>query len=818
MNKRVLNISLILLLASTGSVFAQQGFGTNKPSQSAAVDIVSPNKGLLIPRVALQADNLAAPITSPETSLIVYNTTFNAANNLKQGFYFWEGTKWEPFTTATTDLNTTNVSLAVVAGELVLTDSDGHPVKVDVADLDKQQITTFALGTDHKVTLTLERGGTKEIDLSPYFNSTKLANGTNTTVSGTGTAADQYKVNVATATASNLGVVQIGSGINVDTDGVISVPAAPGETTTIITDALTGTNKHKIADYKNETANAPVNVYETVTNLTQDASGITYVKEDGTSATAKVVSANAGNLITPGTDFGALLTKDNVQNNQVKYEVINGNNTTASLDPSSTTDLQKYKVDVTFPTIDGSETKLIDGTNTTVLGTGTATDQYKVNVATGNDRTLGVVREAETNPTVDVTNGVLAVNLANTVLAGEVTGPLNNTIVKDDVIDAANLKTDAVTTIKIKDANVTPIKIQPAATFAQTQVMVTDVNGVVKWVDQSTISPATTVSNTSPDNTLITTVNGVLSTSVDLVKTVGLSLTGSNLTATVNGVANTTPLDLSVIDTNTITTVAADATQSYVKVIPTPATPGVTDNREYRVGVDKATAATLGVVKPGTGLNVATDGTLNVTVVDTNTDNQGLTLVGNTLTLERGGTVDLTPYLDNTDNQQLEYESATNILSLTNGGSVNLSALAVDTNSKSIVSPANTNVVVTPSVNTTTDTTTYTVDVKNAMPKFFYMPSILIDTSVVDTNVTHTVNLYTQYTGQFNVTNAAMRSASAPAQIPVLPAATDLHYYVTYSDTTSIQITGITDAGIMSYKVIGNTNSLSFVNIVFVIK
>ena len=257
MNKRVLNISLTLLLASTCSVFAQQGFGTNKPSQSAAVDIVSPNKGLLIPRVALQANNLAAPITSPETSLIVYNTTFNAANNLKQGFYFWEGTKWEPFTTATTDLNTTNVSLAVVAGELVLTDSDGHPVKVDVADLDKQQITTFALGTDHKVTLTLERGGTKQIDLSPYFNSTKLTNGTNTTVSGTGTATEQYKVNVATATASNLGVVQIGSGINVDTNGVISVPAAPGETTTELTDVLTGANKHKIADYKNESANTP---------------------------------------------------------------------------------------------------------------------------------------------------------------------------------------------------------------------------------------------------------------------------------------------------------------------------------------------------------------------------------------------------------------------------------------------------------------------------------------------------------------------------------------------------------------------------------
>lgn len=617
MNKRVLNISLILLLASTCSVFAQQGFGTNKPSQSAAVDIVSPNKGLLIPRVALQADNLAAPITNPEPSLLVFNTT--ATNNLTKGFYYWTGTNWEPFTTESTDS-------------------------------DNQQIIDFSIGANNIVTLELERGGTKQVDLSPYFNSTKLANGTNTTVSGTGTSTDQYKVNVANATTSNLGVVQIGSGINVDTNGVISVPAAPGETTTVLTDVLTGANKHKIADYKNESANAPVNVYETITSLTQTAEEITYIKEDGISSSAKVVSANAGNLITPGTDFGALLTKDNVQNNQVKYQVINGNNTTASLDPSSTTDLQKYKVDVTFPTIDGSETKLIAGLNTTVSGTGTATDQYKVNVATGNDRTLGVVREAETDPTVNVTNGELAVNLANTILSGEVIGPLNNTVVKDDVIDAANLKTDAVVTNKIANANVTPVKIQPAPTFTQTQVMVTGTDGAVKWVDQSTISPATTVSNTSSDNTLITTVNSVSSTSVDLVKTVGLSLTGNNLTATVNGVSNTTALDLSSIDTdnqqisynaatrmlslerggdpvdlsalatdnNTITTVKADAAQSYVSVTSNPVTPGATLDREYTVGVSAATAqvgataGTAGVVKPGHQFEIETDGHLSV--------------------------------------------------------------------------------------------------------------------------------------------------------------------------------------------------------------
>lgn len=783
MNKRVLNISLILLMASTGSVFAQQGFGTNRPAQSAAVDIVSPNKGLLIPRVALQADNLATPITNPEKSLMVYNTTFDAAKNLKQGFYFWNGTKWEPFTTASTDLNTTNVSLAVVNGELVLTDSDGHPVKVNTSDLDKQQISTFSIDATHKLTLTLERGGTKDIDLSPYFNSTKLKGGKNTKVFGNGLTGTEYYVDVETASKTQLGVVQIGSGINVDANGVISVPAAPGETTTTITNTVPG---HKIADYKNE-ANATVAINETVTNLTQNASGISYTKEDGTTASAKVVSANAGNLITTDTaDFGALLTQTNVQDAQVKYQVINGSNTTASLDPTSTPNLQKYKVDVTFPTpADGSETKLVDGTNTTVTGTGTATDQYKVNVAPGNGATLGVVKEAATAPTINVTNGALAVNLTNTKLSGEVSGPLNATIVNDDVIDAANLKTDAVVTAKIANSNVTPIKIQPAATHTQTQVMVTDVAGIVKWVDQSTISPTTTVSNTSPDNTLITTVNNVPSASINLVKTVDLNLsTDKKLTTIVNGVSNATALDLSSIDT----------------------------------------------------------------------DNQQLTLVSNTLALQRGGSVNLAPYLDNTDSQTLTYTDTNKTLTISGGNSVDLSALATDTNTITTVSANTTQSYVkvtsnpvnpgtanrdyavgvdaaTAQVGTTAGTagvvkpgkqfkveTDGHLTVKYAMPQFFYMPSILIDTSVVAPTVDKTVNLYDQYIAQFNVAGTNKRSTSAPAQIPVLPAATDLHYYVTYSDDTTIEIVSITNAGLMTYRVKSNTNSLSFVNIVFVIK
>ena len=597
MNKRVLNISLFLLLASTGNVLAQQGIGTNTPHRSAALHVDSQNKGLLIPRMNLthsQTNGITAPITNPAQGLLVYNNQSYPVNATGQdvlvpeGFYYFDGTNWNP------------------------------------------------------------------------ISKSYLENSSYTTILGTGTSSDPYKINLVHASSTEYGVVKIGSGINVS-DGVISVPAAPGETTTVITDALTGTNKHKIADYKNETTNPVVDIFETVTSLSQNIDGISYTDETGTkSAAAKIVSKNTDNIISVDADFGALLTKEDVQSNQVKYEVINGENTTAALDVTSTDDLKRYKVDVNKATastlgvvmpgtnvtvdtdgklnvaldgsetklanglittvdgagttaspytvdvnkatastlgvvmpgtnvtvdtdgklnvaLDGSETKLADGLNTTVSGTGTETDQYKVNVATATTAAVGVVKpgtglnvatDGTLNVTVVDTNTDVqqlslasntltlerggSVNLNLVSLAGEVTGPLNATVVADNVIDAANLKADAVTTVKILDKNVTPAKIEGGT---EGQVLTTNTAGEATWV---------------------------------------------------------TPTD-----NNTITTVKADAAQSYVSVTSNPVTPGATGNREYTVGVNAATAqvgttaGTLGVVKPSDQFEIAPDGHLKI--------------------------------------------------------------------------------------------------------------------------------------------------------------------------------------------------------------
>lgn len=72
----------------------QVGIGTLNPNNSAQMDVVSSTKGILIPRVALNAiDDLSTISNGNVESLLVYN--INASTDLVKGFYYWSGTQWE---------------------------------------------------------------------------------------------------------------------------------------------------------------------------------------------------------------------------------------------------------------------------------------------------------------------------------------------------------------------------------------------------------------------------------------------------------------------------------------------------------------------------------------------------------------------------------------------------------------------------------------------------------------------------------------------------------------------------------------------------
>lgn len=100
--------------------------------------------------------------------------------------------------------------------------------------------------------------------------------------------------------------------------------------------------------------------------------------------------------------------------------------------------------------------------------------------------------------------------------------------------------------------------------------------------------------------------------------------------------------------------------------------------------------------------------------------------------------------------------------------------------------------------------------------KFFYMPSINIETSNALVGQTLTKNLYGQYAIEFGTPKLA--SSGAPASIPYFANPTDLNYYVTYYDPALIEISNIDANGLMTYKLLKTANFDSYINIVFMPK
>lgn len=98
MKRANLFILALLMLAMLTNLNAQNnvGIGTTTPNASALLELSATDKGFLAPRVSLTSTIVAAPVTSPATGLLVFNTNTagTAPNNVVPGFYYWDGTKW----------------------------------------------------------------------------------------------------------------------------------------------------------------------------------------------------------------------------------------------------------------------------------------------------------------------------------------------------------------------------------------------------------------------------------------------------------------------------------------------------------------------------------------------------------------------------------------------------------------------------------------------------------------------------------------------------------------------------------------------------
>ena len=88
-------ISIFLSL----TVQAQIGIGTTTPT--GALDILSANSGIVIPRIALSSRLVAAPVTNPQggaltNGTMIWNTAIagTSPNNVVPGFYYWNSGAW----------------------------------------------------------------------------------------------------------------------------------------------------------------------------------------------------------------------------------------------------------------------------------------------------------------------------------------------------------------------------------------------------------------------------------------------------------------------------------------------------------------------------------------------------------------------------------------------------------------------------------------------------------------------------------------------------------------------------------------------------
>lgn len=128
------NIILIVLLSVfIHTSYGQVGIGTTTPDASAMLEINNANKGVLIPRVSLtNVTNTTTPINAPATSLIVYNTNAAVTGGSGIGFYYFNGTQWVSFSSASSSWALTGNSNTTAATNYIGTaDAQDFVVRTD---------------------------------------------------------------------------------------------------------------------------------------------------------------------------------------------------------------------------------------------------------------------------------------------------------------------------------------------------------------------------------------------------------------------------------------------------------------------------------------------------------------------------------------------------------------------------------------------------------------------------------------------------------------------------------------------------------------
>lgn len=280
-----------------------------------------------------QADAGNAKVLT-NSSLIGDGTTGNGLGIAQQGattgqVLTWNGSAWVPLAAApATTTNSLSSNANTMMSSVNGVSSSASVVNSIANTISAGQLTTSVNGiSTTPVTLPVADG-----------SETKINVGTNMSITGSGTSANPYIINNTFSEVDGSATNELNSSLS-STGNTLTITDAGGNLTasmvnsnvlslsgSTLTSSINGVSASQdlsslqtvtnitntqatgktIATYTNE-SNVSKDIKETITNLTQNTTTgvITYTKEDGTTATANVVSTNADNIISVGTDGGS---------------------------------------------------------------------------------------------------------------------------------------------------------------------------------------------------------------------------------------------------------------------------------------------------------------------------------------------------------------------------------------------------------------------------------------------------------------------------------------------------------------------------------
>ncbi|MDA3943234.1 MAG: hypothetical protein PF694_06800 [Bacteroidetes bacterium] len=235
-------VILLMLFQCPGVLLmAQVGIQTDTPDQSAMLEIVSPNKGLLVPRVSLTASlTNPSPVTSPAVGLLV----FNNGSLQEEGFYYWTGTTWKMLKPAgqsdvvgpASSTDEAIVRFDGTTGKLlqnstILLDDAGNVSGVNNIEVQQFIMPTNAIA-DHVLTSDANGNATWQdatpldieednIVVAPNVSTLNFEGSVNVTNAGNDVAA----ISVGTALSEEQ-VIQVGStsSFDINTDPAVAIP------------------------------------------------------------------------------------------------------------------------------------------------------------------------------------------------------------------------------------------------------------------------------------------------------------------------------------------------------------------------------------------------------------------------------------------------------------------------------------------------------------------------------------------------------------------------------------------------------------------